>query len=604
MARKSPARGFKPEQRKSPSPFGKIDDINSLKFEGYRPATVQELIEKRKVVSDGKTLPSKGLAGHALLPDIGHGAPVPTQAPILQPPRASPSPVPIKVHGAPHNLPGKRSPQHGTDPMSGATPMGAQDTVSMLEQLDGPSRDLPSGARASQERPSTGQETGHTLNAGYTSHGIPHLLDDRGGTIEAPFEPRAGGPSLKGGPDQLMSFGITKKRSPTSLGGASPGGQSQYARNHSAMGTSGGPRSPGRKMKSPPRLRQAITGTPFTASRPDQPYFPFLLANLGVPRMSQEREFIVKDQLKDYAMLAVAWQRSRAGTTGSGKTAAAISAETKFQETQKKSMRRELKALHLGDFSQEPYRRTHVVDPSDAGLVFFKMATAYDELKDVKNALRCAKLYLNVCRQMGDAIGEALACNNIGVQYQALGGRKNLSKAVSYHSLHLQNGDDLGRFIAYLNLGNTYKDMAMAAQSREATLKALECAQRAYSAFGESIACAQLGDTLRHVGDPVASRKFLEKYLELSEQMADQHGAARAWEQLGSLQHTDGTHEDAAECYTNAYELARSQHHNENLDRTRALVGVTTGDQHLERELTRASQHLHQDYMNNLAAQK
>lgn len=150
-------------------------------------------------------------------------------------------------------------------------------------------------------------------------------------------------------------------------------------------------------------------------------------------------------------------------------------------------MQRELKGLHLGDYRQEVYRRTHVVDPSDAGLVFFKMATAYDELQDTKNALRCCKLYLNVCRQMGDVIGEALACNNIGVQlqvihpsvvgpshmYQNLGGRRNLQKAVSYHSLHLQNGDDLGRFIAYVNLGQVYRDMDMMAQSRESALKVL-----------------------------------------------------------------------------------------------------------------------------------
>lgn len=31
--------------------------------------------------------------------------------------------------------------------------MGLQDTVNLLEQLDGPSRQLPSGARPSTERP-------------------------------------------------------------------------------------------------------------------------------------------------------------------------------------------------------------------------------------------------------------------------------------------------------------------------------------------------------------------------------------------------------------------------------------------------------------------
>jgi len=459
----------------------------------------------------------------------------------------------------------------------------------MLEQLDGPSRELPGGARPSQERPSTGQEMNQMLGPGFTNYGIPRLTDSEGHPIESSSEHRFGAPSRKGGPDQLASFGITRKHEATKNSGT-PFGHTFGNTSRSASPPRS--RSPRSKMRSPPRLRQAIHGTPFTGSRPDQPYFPFLLANLSVPRMTKERESIIKDQLKDYAMLAVAWQRSRAGTTGSGKTSAALNAEHKYLLNSKKAMRRELARLHLGDYAQEPYRRTHVVDPSDAGLVFFKMATAYDELQDVKNALRCAKLYLNVCRQMGDSIGEALACNNIGVQYQTLGGRKNLSKAVSYHSLHLQNGDDLGRFIAYLNLGHAYREMQMVAQSRESTMKALECAQKAYSAFGESIACAQLGETLRNVGDQDASRNFLEKWLELSEGMHDERSEEQAWRSLGSLLQSSSSHQDAAECYTNAYELALSRCDNPKTDFARAMVGVSTGDQQLEQELRRAAKSL------------
>jgi tetratricopeptide (TPR) repeat protein len=206
-----------------------------------------------------------------------------------------------------------------------------------------------------------------------------------------------------------------------------------------------------------------------------------------------------------------------------------------------------------------------VVDPADSGLVFFKMATAYDELRDLKNSLRCAKLYLNVCRQMGDSVGEALACN------------------------------DLGRFIAYLNLGHAYREMGMPSQSKESTQKALECAQRAYSAFGESIACAQLGQTMRMVGDPEACSNFLEKWLELSESMHDQDSEASAWKALGSLQQDSHKHQDAAECYTHAYELALSRHDVPQTDYARALVGITKGDQELERRMQMAGMNLRRE---------
>lgn len=216
----------------------------------------------------------------------------------------------------------------------------------------------------------------------------------------------------------------------------------------------------------------------------------------------------------------------------------------------------------------------------------------------------CCKLYLNVCRQMGDAAGEALACNNIGVQYQVigmpiagaaadwcaqyLGGRKNLQKAVSYHSLHLQAGDDLGRFIAYINLGQAYRSMDMMAQSRESALKALECARRAYSAFGESIACAQLGGTMQVVGDPNASRQFLSKYLELAGSMQNAESEEDAWTQLGSLLSSQRQLDQASECYEHAFHLSM-QLPNKGSNHARAMLGVMKGEQMVQNALNQAA---------------
>lgn len=46
-----------------------------------------------------------------------------------------------------------------------------------------------------------------------------------------------------------------------------------------------------------------------SGSRPDQPYFPFMLSTTqSQHRAPSVRESIIRDQLKDYAMLAVAWQ--------------------------------------------------------------------------------------------------------------------------------------------------------------------------------------------------------------------------------------------------------------------------------------------------------
>jgi len=514
-------------------PFGNDGDVNSSHGDPFRPSSVQEIIERK---SGRLPTPMVDAGGDTLLPEIHRGK--------------------------------------NSDPQSSSIPMVVQDTVNLLEQLDGPSRQLPGGTKPSAERPVASQD-GPSLAPGHTHSGIPKLNDNHqliGGL-------RVETPSRCGGVEQLASFGITRKRN--------------------TMREPGSPFSPPKsptsqrmaKHRSPPRLRQAISGTAFTGCRPDQPYFPFLLSTMGNSRTYTVRESVVRDQLKDYAMLAVAWQRSRAGVSLAPKSLAVQHAEARFALNSKRAMMRELKQLHIGDYHQQIYRRTHVVDPGDAGLVFFKMAVAYDELQDTKNALRCAKLYLNVCRQMGDPVGEALACNTIGVQLQALGGHKNLQKAVSYHSLHLQNGDDLGRFIAYVNLGQVYRDMDMMAQSRESALKALEAARKAYSAFGESIACAQLGTTMAVVGDPAASRQFLSKYLELAGSMSNAESEEDAWTQLGQLLSAQKELTQASECYEHAFHLSMALP-NRASNHARAMLGVTKGDQLLGQQMREISQQM------------
>lgn len=519
MARRSPAKGFKVDARAPTPPFSKDDDVNSIHSDPFRPSTVQEIIEK-KARADGSRPAS---SADTTLPEI-----------------------------------------RGRSPGGANLTRVANPTIQLLEQLDGPSRQLPAGAMPSPERPTTSQEE-------CARHqGIPRLEHVELG--ESTTNPA----SRCGGQQMLASFGISR---------GNRGAREQQQMPPKALSPGGGRM---RQPRSPPRLRQAIQGTAFTGCRSDQPYFPFVLSAIDKSHRLPVRESLVRDQLQDYALLAVAWQRSRAGVSLAPKSMAVQHAEARSQINAKRQMQRELRGLQLGDYQHEIYRRTHVVDPGDAGLVFFKMATAYDELQDARNALRCCKLYLNVCRQMGDAAGEALACNNIGVQYQYLGGRKNLQKAVSYHSLHLQAGDDLGRFIAYINLGQAYRSMDMMAQSRESALKALECARRAYSAFGESIACAQLGGTMQVVGDPNASRQFLSKYLELAGSMQNAESEEDAWTQLGSLLSSQRQLDQASECYEHAFHLSM-QLPNKGSNHARAMLGVMKGEQMVQNALNQAA---------------
>jgi len=113
MARRSPAKGFKVDARAPTPPFSKNDDVNSIHSDPFRPSTVQEIIEK-KARADGSRPAS---SADTTLPEI-----------------------------------------RGRSPGGANIPRVVNPTIQLLEQLDGPSRQLPAGAMPSPERPTTSQE--------------------------------------------------------------------------------------------------------------------------------------------------------------------------------------------------------------------------------------------------------------------------------------------------------------------------------------------------------------------------------------------------------------------------------------------------------------
>ena len=73
-----------------------------------------------------------------------------------------------------------------------------------------------------------------------------------------------------------------------------------------------------------------------------------------------------------------------------------------------------------------------------------------------------------------------------------------------------------------------------------------------------------------------------------------------AWRALGNLQHSGGKNEDATECYTHAYELALTRHDVPQTDQARALVGVSKGDQDLDRKMRMAGMALSREVAGEL----
>ena len=97
---------------------------------------------------------------------------------------------------------------------------------------------------------------------------------------------------------------------------------------------------------------------------------------------------------------------------------------------------------------------------TNAAQHIFNQGVLYENMGEESAALRCYKELLRTSVDAGDAVGEALACNCIGVALQLKGGEL-LQEALKYHKQHLAVADVPGKFIAHCNLGLVYQGLGM-----------------------------------------------------------------------------------------------------------------------------------------------
>ncbi len=104
------------------------------------------------------------------------------------------------------------------------------------------------------------------------------------------------------------------------------------------------------------------------------------------------------------------------------------------------------------------------------------MGVLYDNMKEYNKAINYYKKFLSLCRSINDVngkhfvehgvsdiqIGEALAYNCLGVDYQILGDmgdQEMYQQALKYHEKHKDIGNLAGKFTSSINLGMLYQGL-------------------------------------------------------------------------------------------------------------------------------------------------
>ena len=160
---------------------------------------------------------------------------------------------------------------------------------------------------------------------------------------------------------------------------------------------------------------------------------------------------------------------------------------------------------------------------------YASLGVIYDNQNNFLLAIESYKSYLQICDEIGDAVGSACACNCIGVNYLLLAcppsdvgclqsidltpeNRDYLEKSTFFHAKHLEIGPDSGgKFVANTNLGLAYGMLGEVNAAAKHHQDALRIAIKMQTLYGQSIAVGNLGLLALVKGDHGTARTCFDQ---------------------------------------------------------------------------------------------
>jgi len=218
----------------------------------------------------------------------------------------------------------------------------------------------------------------------------------------------------------------------------------------------------------------------------------------------------------------------------------------------------------------------------DEGRAYYSMGVLCDNVGKQKKAVESYMKFLQVCKQIGDTHGEALAYNCIGVDYQILAeeNEKFYKDSIYYHNKHKEIADVAGKFLAHVNLGIIYAALGDNEKSSINHQFALRYAIQMSSIAGQSVAIGNLGQIGSGTigGDYDKTRMFVERYLNLSAELKDRKGEGGAYLQLGHLSNTKGDFDNSTRLYYRAMKIAEETGDKETHSDAKCSFGVANAN--------------------------
>eukprot|EP00471_Norrisiella_sphaerica_P007833 CAMPEP_0184492528 /NCGR_PEP_ID=MMETSP0113_2-20130426/23526_1 /TAXON_ID=91329 /ORGANISM="Norrisiella sphaerica, Strain BC52" /LENGTH=445 /DNA_ID=CAMNT_0026877377 /DNA_START=42 /DNA_END=1379 /DNA_ORIENTATION=+ len=244
----------------------------------------------------------------------------------------------------------------------------------------------------------------------------------------------------------------------------------------------------------------------------------------------------------------------------------------------------------LTDYSQKATACRREGRLRGEGHAYFCMGVIHDNLKEYTNAVSFYQKYIQICGQINDNIGEALAHNSLGITYYTMAPKaKNpseiYSRAANHHNKHGELGDPRGKFIAHTNLGIVYSTVGDNEKSVSHHEAALKHAIRLSDVSFQAIAVGHLGLAGCAHKDFQTARACMERHLELVVHLGDQKAKEEAQMHLGYISKMQGDSKAAATYYRQALETAQNSKNAKNVSTAKVQIGIILGKTMLQKHM-------------------
>jgi tetratricopeptide (TPR) repeat protein len=249
----------------------------------------------------------------------------------------------------------------------------------------------------------------------------------------------------------------------------------------------------------------------------------------------------------------------------------------------------------IKDFSVLAFSSKRAGKRDVEAMAYVSLAIIYDNQCNYEAAMENYLLYLDICEKTGDTIGAACGYNCLGVNCMLLAcppsdagnlkgikltpqSMEHLTKAIHYHTKHLEIGpDEGGRFVATSNVGLCLGMIGDITQSAKYHQDALRISIKMQTLYGQSIAVGNLGYLALIKEDFVTTKTCFEQHLQLVQALLDSEAEIKAWKMLAKLCQTEGQFSRSVDNLEQAKKIAIRENSFNELKRIHCQIGISKG---------------------------